>query len=581
MKQTHSDILEKARRYYESATANQMYYTWKNNCIEDFGFYDGTGQWTESERKILEARNQPVVTNNKIKAPINSLAGIEVQTRFRTAFRSRANDPEEAKLSEALTALSYYIQEDQDVPYKQSLKFLDHLVCGMGWSQYIRVGDRYVYEYVHPTEMVFDPEDLTPQFTNSTFVCRVKWLPLKDALEYFPNKRAELKRLENQTSNYNGRGVMTGEVADRYLNSGISYTDTSNASGTRIRVVEVQYKVPKILFGALNKKGNYVQSFEKEDIESVAQDKKHIDKKKSSQIHYAFFTDNVLLDSGPLEIQPKGTGEFSYVPLVMKRRYDGVPYGLVADAKSVQREANKRRSKALHVLTTQSIEADKNALAGMSTEQIRQEAGKPDSVFLINPGSYFKRTTNSDIAEGQFKLLMETDKEIQQSMGIYSEQMGDQTNAQSGIAIQERQRNSVRNHVFAFDNLRMMKKREGRLLLSMLQSANDTNILAQIVKNGELIESLILNRVIEKNGNLVIENDIKELNLDVYVEEVKEFESPSEEQAETLKFLLEHPQGMFLMQSPELMKRFGFREGEKIAEEIIKALNQQQPQMVQ
>ena len=183
-----------------------------------------------------------------------------------------------------------------------------------------------------------------------------------------------------------------------------------------------------------------------------------------------------------------------------------------------------------------------------------------------------------DIAKGQYDVLQQTDKEIQQTMGIYSEQMGEQTNAESGIAIQQRQINSVRNQIFAFDNLRMMKKREGRLLLSMLQSATDTNILTQIVKNGELVDSLILNRVLEKDGKVIIENDIKDLNLDVYVEEVKEFESPAEEQAETLRFLLEHPQGMLLMQSPELMRRFGFRDGEKIAEELMGVMKNQEPQ---
>jgi hypothetical protein len=576
MKET--DILDKVRRYYESATTNQMYFNWKNNCIEDFAFYDGTGQWNEEERRIFKERNQPMVTVNKLKAPINNLSGVEIQTRVRTAFRSRTNDQEEGKLAEALTHLSYYIQEDQDVPYKQSLKFRDHMICGLGWTQYIRVGDRYLYEYVHPTEMVFDPEDLTPQLTNSTFVARVKWLPLKDALEYFPHKREELERLENQTTNYNGQSVMSGEVADRYLNSGISYLQTSNTSGTRLRIVEVQYKVPKNLYSTLNKQGNTVQSFDKQELESVAADNKKIEVKKSSEIRYAFFTDEILLDSGALNIQPKGHGDFSYVPIVFNRRYDGVPYGLIHDAKDVQRDANRRRSKMLHLMNSSFIEADHNALTGLSTEQIRKEASRPDGVMLLTPGAYFKRHTDMDIAKGQYDILQQTDKEIQQTMGIYSEQMGEQTNAESGIAIQQRQINSVRNQIFAFDNLRMMKKREGRLLLSMLQSASDTNILTQIVKNGELINSLVLNRIIEKNGKVMIENDIKELNLDVYVEEVKEFESPAEEQAETLRFLLEHPQGMLLMQSPELMRRFGFRDGEKIAEELMGVMKNQEPQ---
>jgi hypothetical protein len=568
-----TEILTRVKKYYESASQNQMMTTWREQSIEDFGFYDGNGQWSEHDIKVLKQRLQPVVTVNKIKAPINNLSGVEIQTRFRTAFRSRSNDPDEAKMAEALTNLGYFIQEDQDVPYKQSLKFRDHLICGLGWSQYIKVGNQYQYEYVHPSEMVFDPEDLTPQLTNSTFVARVKWLPLKDALDYFPSKAKELKELENKYTSYGSSGVMSGEVADRYLGSGLSYFDTQNASGTRLRVIEVQYKKPATLYSTLNKQGKMIQSFTLKDLKKVAADPQKIDQHKTSEIFYAFYTEGVLLDHGSLNLQPLGTGDFSYVPLVFNRRYDGVPYGLVADAKDVQRDANKRRSKLLHLLNSVIIEADGDAFEGWDREQIRQEAGRPDAVFLLSKEARFNRSTNPDLAKGQFDLLQETDKEIQQTMGIYSEQIGDQTNAESGIAIQQRQINSVRNQIFAFDNLRMMKKREGRLLLSMLQASSDTNLLTQIIRNGELVESLVLNRVIENKGKLVIENDIRQVDLDVYVEEVKEFESQAEEQAQTLKFLLEHPQGLLLMQSPELMRRFGLKEGDKIAQELTQVLS--------
>lgn len=573
------EILSKAKSYYENAAMSQLYLAWREQAIEDFGFYDGNGQWSEQDIQILKQRAQPVVTVNKIKAPINNLSGVEIQTRFRTAFRSRSNDPNETKIADALTHLGYYIQEDQDVSYKQSLKFRDHLICGLGWSQYIKVGDRYVYEYVHPAEMVFDPEDLSEQMTGSSFVCRIKWLTLQDAIEYFPHKKQELEQLENACLAYGGAGILSGEVADRYLSQGISYVDAKGTSGTRLRVIEVQYKKPKTLYFTLNKNGKLVESFDKKDLEKIAQNPKEINQKKASQIMYAFFTENILLDHGPLNIQPLGCQDFSYIPLVFNRRYDGVPYGLVHDAKDVQRDANKRRSKLLHLLNSVTIEADMNAFQGWSREQIRQEAGRPDGVFLLPKDARFNRLTNTDLAKGQLELLQETDKEIMQVMGIYAEQLGDQTNAESGVAIKERQINSVRNQVFAFDKLRMMKKREGRLLLSMLQSSGDTNILTQIVRNGELIQQLVLNRVIENKGKITIENDIREVDLDIYVEEVKDFESPAEEQAETLTKLLEHPYGVLLMQSTELMRSLGFRDTDKLAQDMMQVLGQQQQQM--
>ena len=85
----------------------------------------------EEEEKTLKARNQPVVTVNKIKPFIDNLIGNEIQTRFRVAFKARTNDPATTRKADGLTHLAYYIQEKNDISYKQTLKFKDCLITGL------------------------------------------------------------------------------------------------------------------------------------------------------------------------------------------------------------------------------------------------------------------------------------------------------------------------------------------------------------------------------------------------------------------------------------------------------------------
>jgi hypothetical protein len=159
--------------------------------------------------------------------------------------------------------------------------------------------------------------------------------------------------------------------------------------------------------------------------------------------------------------------------------------------------------------------------------------------------------------------------------------MGRETNASSGVAQKQRQLNSVRNNVFAFDNFADMKQREAKFLLSLIQGGGEQNILTQVLTEEER-EIIILNLTRVIHGKEVIFNDVRTLPISLYVEEVPDFNSSLDENKAALENLLSNPNAMFIMQSPEVMKRLGIRDYEKLAAEIKQAfMGQQQPEVAQ
>jgi len=151
--------------------------------------------------------------------------------------------------------------------------------------------------------------------------------------------------------------------------------------------------------------------------------------------------------------------------------------------------------------------------------------------------------------------------------------LGIQTNATSGVAQNIRQVNSVRNNVFAFDDFAEMKKREAKFMLDMIQSGYDENIAVQVLTDQQNYW-LVLNLSHESDKGVEIYNDVRTLPLSLYIEEVPDYRSTSEERQAKLEALLNNQNAPLIAMSPTLLKDMGIREGEKISQEIREAMQQ-------
>ncbi len=568
---------DKARYFFRYAASSPTIKAFRQKVIEDYGFYDGTGQWDRIQFERLQKSGCTPQVFNVIKPHINSLTSVDVQTRFRIAFRSHSGKPEEDLLAKAVTHLAYSIQENQDMTYRSTAKFMDVLITGIGWSNVYR--DPHLreiqYEQVHPLDVLFDPDDLSCQLTESEFVIRMRWVPLSQVEKLWPQHKAYFESRFDEYTSDSHRDI-SPEIQQRreveldsfYLGEGY---------GRRIRVIEVQYREPKMSFQGIDQNGHYFATFNEEEAGALVVDAESVEQKKATEIMRVLFCDDRLLEYAPLHPSLPDLPDFTYIPCIWSRRCsDAVPDGWLSSMKPVQRQYNALQTKLLYMLNSTRAIYEQGAFNNKTPEEIEAMLRDPAAAIEVMPGTRFDLHPNSQISSGYFSLLEKTVEDIQRVSGYYDEALGKQTNAQSGVAIKARQVNSVRGQAIAFDNLKLMKKREARMMLNLIQSSGEQFIESRIL-NEEEKDSILLNVVKEIDGQRVILNNIRTLPLSIYVEEVPDFESPSQEQQATLEALLANPNAMMILQSPQLLKRLGVRDYQDVARDF-QALQQQQTQ---
>ena len=565
---TKQKALEKAQEYFRLANLHQSTNEFRLKCINDYGFYDGTEQWEAKDLESLAERQQLPITVNICKGFIDNLSGVEIQSRYRTACRSDSSNAKDDKLAEALTHLLFFVQENQEIPYKGSLKFRDSLICGIGWSHLCEEDGKIFYDYVHPFNIIPDPDDLTPQYSAMKYVCRKFWMRPEMVKARWPKTAQEID-FGGEFAYYDG--IYSPELMDR--NS--AYTDYggyTGANGSRVLVVEVQYKVPKKVYFGMDQNGRSFETFKLEEAEQMA--KGEIQTRPGERIMRALFLDNTLLEYSPLDATFPDQQDFSYIPIVFQRRFrTGVPYGLLESMKDIQRDCNVRVTKSVYAINSARLIFEGNPLPGQTMEKIQEELKRIDSVVMLPKDSKFQYSSNAQMGEEQLKIIELYLKLIQRVTGIHDEMLGIQTNATSGLSQNIRQVNSVRNNVFAFDSFSQMKKRETRFILNIIQSSGQQNLAVEILTPPEK-QTVILNLVREINGKPVVFNDVRTLPISLYIEEVPDYQSSFAEQKATFESLLSNAHAQWLMSSPELLRRLGVRNPEQIAQEMQQAMQQ-------
>ena len=562
--------LTTAQEFFRVANLHPSVVAFREKCINDYGFYDGTGQWEAHDLRILQERGQLPITVNICKGFIDNLSGVEIQSRYRIACRNDSQNPEDDALADALTHLLFFIQEQQEIPYKGSLKFRDSLICGLGWSHLFQEDGVVSYDYVHPFNMLPDPDDLTPQYTAMKYVCRKRWMRPDRVRARWPQTAKDIDFSED-FGYY--QGMESPELMDREA----LYTDPNLGNGTnrsRVLVVEVQYKVPAKVYKGLDTQGRSFETFSLETAEELSESIADLEETTGERLMRTLFLDNTLLEHAPLDATFPDQKDFSYIPIVFQRRFKtGVPYGLLESMKDIQRDCNVRITKSVYAINSARVVFEGNPMPGRDLETIRKELKTADSVILLPKDSKFQVSSNTQLGEEQLKIVELYLNLIQRVTGIYDEMLGIQTNATSGVAQNIRQVNSVRNNVFAFDNFSQMKKREARFLLNLLQAGGEENLAVEIL-NPEERKRIILNLTRIIDGKPMVFNDIRTLPISLYVEEVPDYQSSFAEQKATFESLLSNAHAQWLMSSPELLRRLGVRDPETVAKEMQAAMQQ-------
>ncbi|MBB5074418.1 hypothetical protein HNQ69_001560, partial [Bartonella callosciuri] len=231
---------------------------------------------------------------------------------------------------------------------------------------------------------------------------------------------------------------------------------------------EVYYKAPDLETGELRDYSK--QEFEQlqcmmPDIQGVQFNKKVVRRA---------FLGRKLLESPDQPLVPAGqlgweciTGYFDKI----NRQF----YGVVRPTKDPQRWANKYFSQVMNILNSQSkggIMAERGAFED-EREALRSWS-RADSITMLKPGSLaagkIQPKPVAQFPTGFFQLFNEAKEAINQVTGLSPEFIGTREVTQAGILEAQRRQSSLNLLACLFDGLRLYRKRQGKIILHLIQN---------------------------------------------------------------------------------------------------------------
>lgn len=331
--------------------------------------YKDGNQWTADERKTLEKRKQPCITDNKIQDKVDTLMGLEKQQR--TDPKAYPRNPGDEGAAEAATDALRYVADACDYQKTARKPMVENLIVE-GWC-YAEIymdkksKDRDICaEHIRVDRGYHDVRSLRPDFADKEYAGYFTWMDASVVRGMFKNAESVI---DDSFADGTAPGTDTEheDKPNRYIEV--------NGNRKRLQVFTHYHKKDGVWMASRWCKGGFLEA----PKHSSYQDE----------------------DGNPdcnIEVQ------------ALYRDSEGACYGRVQRDLDQQDEHNKRRSKLLHLLNTKRLIARKGEFD--SVNKARAELHKPDGVLEPNDIDQIRVEDNLDLAQGQFQLLQYTDAQL-------------------------------------------------------------------------------------------------------------------------------------------------------------------------
>lgn len=439
-------------------------------------FYDNI-QWSEEDAAALKERGQLPLVYNVVSTSIDWVTGTEKRTR--TDFKVLPRRKEDGQPAQRKSELLKYLADVNRESFDISRAFVDTVKVGIGWIEggYDSDADEPLYvRYESWRNMLWDTAAIELDLADARYVFRTKWLDVDVAQAIFP-KRANLIEMSADDSedyraldSYGDEPMDSTEMEIEGSGSRLHQSASHGYQRQRVRIIEGWIRVPlrvkKLQGGTFS--GEIYDPSSPGHAESLASGEAEIKERLTMRMHVGIFTTGGMLWFSE---SPYRHDHFPFTPVWGYRRgRDGMPYGMMRRIKDLQVDVNKRASKALHILSTNKVIMDDDALPDdVSLEEFMEEVARPDAVIRVKQGKKIDLNAERELAPAHLDLMSRSIGMIQQSSGVTDELMGRSTNAKSGIAIQRRQDQGGMTTYIFFDNLILAKQVHGEKQLSNVE----------------------------------------------------------------------------------------------------------------
>ncbi len=489
----------------------------------DHDYYDNM-QWDEADAAEVRSRGQMPLVYNEIAPMVDWLIGTERRTRVDWKVLPRAED--DVEKADIKTKVMKFVSDVNRVPFARSRAFADAAKGGVGWvddgARDDPTKDVLYSKYEDWRNVLWDSASYELDLSDARYLFRWRWVDEDVALMMFHDRQDVIRTAANDTNGFDQDELsdvwFMGEKMEptgRRLSGSASMMDTQRR---RVKIYECQYRAPVntqvVDDGPL--RGALYSDADTSMGEAITANGYTLVDKVMMRVHFAVFTEAAMLSHG---VSTYRHNDYTLTPIwCYRRNRDRLPYGVVRRVRDIQQDLNKRASKALFMINTNQIIADKGAVADKN--EARDEADRPDGYIEKNPGKEFIIRRDTEAAAGQVQMMALAAQSIQKTAGVNNENLGRQTNAQSGAAIEARQNQGAVGTTEPFDNLRLAIQVQGQKQLSLTEQFYSEEKVIRLTGAKGAVEWVNVNQPeVQPDGSVRYINDITDSIADFVVSE--------------------------------------------------------------
>lgn len=496
----------------------------------DADFYDGD-QWEPEDKVELEERGQVPLVFNEVAPMVDWLIG--TQRRSSVDWRVLPRTEDDVELADVKTKVLKYVSDINQVAFNRSRAFADACKVGVGWlDDGVRndpTKDILYSKYEDWRNVVHDSFAVEMGLEDGRYIFRTRYTDEDVAKAMFPERAEAIERATLADPNWSAQHQAEDEF---YYQGGGSRHSAHNSAGylsgghggagaeqrKRVKLIECQFRIPittKIVVDGPFRGAFYNES----DLalrQAIGEHGGTIVDRVLMRMHVAVMTETCMLSCNP---SPLRHNSFTLTPIWFYRRgRDRMPYGAIRRVRDLQMDMNKRASKALFLISTNQLIIEKGATDDVN--ELRDEADRPDGVMVVNPNRKVELRRDSEQAAGQVQMMTLDAQAIQKTVGISNENLGRQTNATSGKAIEARQLQGSVVTTEPYDNLRLATQLQGQKQLSLIeQFYTEEKVIRLSGSKGALDWVKVNTPEVQADGSVRWLNDVTRSQADFIVSE--------------------------------------------------------------
>jgi len=418
-------------------------------------YYDSI-QWTAEEVSKLKNQKQAATVVNRVKPKVDSLMGMERANR--TTAKAYPRTPKHTQGATAATEAVRFVLQDNMYERKRSDAWENMLIEGTGGLD-ITVKPKeegsgsykIIIKQIMWDRLIWDPHSRRKDFSDARYLGQVVWMDYDEAAALYPEAQDILESMESRSATYDDK--------PRWMDS----------SRRRVKIVEMYYK------------------------------------KDDGDWYYACFTRGGFCKNPMISPYRNEEGEtescYEFASLFVDR--EGCRYGSLRQVLDVQDEINKRRSKALHLMSVRQTFGTAGAVADVN--KARQELAKPDGHVEFAYGELnkdFGVLPTGDMAQAQFNLLSEAKMEMD-IVGANAATMGKDKMVQSGVALRQRALTGQTELAPMFDMLKNLDIRVYRKVWNRIKQYWKKEMWLRVTDDENNLKFVGLNKPVTKGEQLL------------------------------------------------------------------------------